>query len=142
MPVRFSQPQRRGSEPCLLDLRTSYLRHLDRKGCPYWQIRRHKRYLSKFIAWAGCRSIDWIDEIDPITLEDYRKHLDKPRSGGGFRSNARQQSAHLNSLRHWLYWAYLEEWSTVNLSRHVGEPLYRQRYHEQCSAEKQKQSGN
>ena len=113
----------------LLALRDAYLNHLYRQGHRELTIGNREHLLSKFISWAHKRGIDTIDDLDEVTLNDYRYYLNLDRRLGGYRDSPLLQSRHLECLRRWLWWIDDEGWTETNLSKLIGEPLCRRRFH-------------
>ena len=113
----------------LLALRDAYLNHLYRQGHRELTIGNREHLLSKFISWAHKRGIDTIDDLDEVTLNDYRYYLNLDRRLGGYRDSPLLQSRHLECLRRWLCWIHAEDWTETDLSQLVGEPLCRRRFH-------------
>ncbi len=116
-------------EAALLALRDAYLHHLYRQGHRELAIGNREHLLSKFIAWAHKRGVVVIDDLDEVTLNDYRYHLNLDRRLGGYRDSPLLQSRHLECLRRWLWWIHQEAWTETNLSQLIGEPLSRRRFH-------------
>ncbi|MCA9140282.1 MAG: hypothetical protein KDB00_26105 [Planctomycetales bacterium] len=87
-----------------------YLQLLRRKGHKRTTLRHRSEQIMIFIHWAAGHSVTGSDQIDAVTLADFRTHLGNKTDRAGYRWNPTMQRRTLNCVSNWLSWMLQDEW--------------------------------
>lgn len=88
----------------------AYLQFLRRKGFKETTLRHRRTELMIFVRWAAGHSITRCDQIDDVTLADFKIHICQKTDRAGYRWNPTMQRRTLNCVHAWLGWMLRDEW--------------------------------